>query len=221
MLTGKKAVIFDLDGTLIDSMWLWKEIDVEYLARFHIPYPEDLPDGIGGMSFSETASFFRERFGISRSVEEIMADWNEMAAYKYTHEVPLKPGVRRYLEELKRQGFATGIATSNSRELVAKVLYALEIDSYFDEIRTSCEVGKGKPAPDIYLSVAGSLCADPLECLVFEDVLEGIQAGKNAGMEVCAVQDAYSDYQMAEKRKLADYFLESFSYPEKAVRLRP
>ena len=82
MLRGKKAVIFDLDGTLIDSMWLWKEIDVEYLGRFQIPYPEDLPDGIGGMSFSETAVFFQNYFQLPRTVEEIMEDWNDAAVYK-------------------------------------------------------------------------------------------------------------------------------------------
>ncbi len=220
MLRGKTAVIFDLDGTLIDSMWLWKEIDIEYLGRFQIPYPEDLPDGIGGMSFSETAVFFQNYFQLPRTVEEIMEDWNEMALWKYTHEIALKPGAKEFLHHLKAAGIKLGIATSNSRGLVDEVLKAQDIYELFDVIRTGCEVGKGKPAPDIYLSVAKELGVAPKDCLVFEDVAEGIQAGKHAGMTVCAVEDEYSAYQIEEKRRLADYLLASFDRLEEAENLQ-
>ena len=113
-----------------------------------------------------------------------------------------------------------GIATSNSRGLVDEVLKAQDIYELFDVIRTGCEVGKGKPAPDIYLSVAKELGVAPKDCLVFEDVAEGIQAGKHAGMTVCAVEDEYSAYQIEEKRRLADYLLASFARLEEAENLR-
>ena len=92
-----EAVIFDLDGSLVDSMWMWKAIDIEYLGGFGIQAPKDLQKEIGGRSFVETAIYFKERFGLSDSIEKIGDDWNRMAFDKYTHEVPLKNGADRFL----------------------------------------------------------------------------------------------------------------------------
>ena len=111
---------------------------------------------------------------------------------------------------LKEKGIRTGIATSNDRKLVEEFLKARQITHLFDTICTSCEVNKGKPAPDVYLKAAGQLGAEPSACLVFEDVPMGILAGKNAGMRVCAVDDWFSRPQDAKKRKLADYFIHSY-----------
>ena len=79
MLENIKAVIFDLDGTLVDSMWMWREIDIEYLAGFGIELPDDLQKSISGMSFSETAEYFKDRFGIKDDTDTIKKRWNEMA----------------------------------------------------------------------------------------------------------------------------------------------
>lgn len=207
MLENIKAVIFDLDGTLVDSMWMWRDIDIEYLGRFGIPLPETLQKDISGMSFSETAVYFKETFGIPDSLEEIKRTWNEMAFYKYTHEVPLKPGVKEFLKCLMEQGIRTGIATSNSKELVEAAVESLHISDYLDEIHTSCEVAQGKPAPDIYLLVAECLSVAPEQCLVFEDIPEGILSGKRAGMKVCAVEDEFSLSMTEEKKELADYYI--------------
>ena len=207
MLENIKAVIFDLDGTLVDSMWMWRDIDIEYLGRFGVPLPETLQKDISGMSFSETAVYFKETFHIPDDIEKIKQDWNDMAFYKYTHEVPLKPGAAEFLKRLKIQGIRTGIATSNSKELVEAAVKSLNISGYLDEIHTSCEVAKGKPAPDIYLLVAECLGVEPKNCLVFEDIPEGILAGKRAGMKTCAVEDTFSLGMTEEKKKLADYYI--------------
>ncbi len=210
ILQGKKAVIFDLDGTLINSMWMWPEIDAEYLGQYGYGVPEDLQTAIEGMSFTETAVYFKERFHIPDSIEAIKLQWNEMAYEKYTTEVPLKPGAGNLLAELKRRDIFMGIATSNSTELAQAVLDALGVKEYFQTVFTSCEVAAGKPAPDIYLHVAAKLGVLPEECLVFEDVPAGIRAGKRAGMEVIAVADAFSQQDELVKRKLADGFLTDF-----------
>ena len=115
------AAIFDLDGTLVDSMWIWKAIDIEYLGRFGISYPEDLQPSIEGMSFSETACYFKERFSIPDSLEQIKADWNAMTREKYRNDVMLKPGALAFIKKWKEKGKLLGIATSNSRELVEEV----------------------------------------------------------------------------------------------------
>lgn len=205
-----EAVIFDLDGSMVDSMWIWRAIDIEYLGRFGIELPENLQACIEGMSFSETAAYFKERFRLPDDLETIKADWNRMAWDKYAHEVPLKEGVVELLEYCAGHGIKTGIATSNSRELVENVIRAHDLNSYFDCIITGCEVAKGKPSPDIYLAVAQKLGVSPPNCLVFEDIIPGIQAGKAAGMRVCAVYDRYSEYQDKEKKRLADYYTYRF-----------
>ncbi|MGN0424566.1 MAG: HAD family hydrolase [Acetatifactor sp.] len=210
MLKNKKAIIFDLDGTLVDSMWIWRSIDIAYLGRFGIELPEDLQSRIEGMSFDETAIYFKETFGITDDVEEMKRTWNEMAADKYSNEVFLKDGVEELLVYCKQQGIGLGIASSNSRELVERILQAHHLEGIFDCVLTGTDRYRGKPAPDIYLAAADRLQVEAADCLVFEDITAGIQAGKRAGMTVCAVEDAYSKDQLAEKKRLADYFIASY-----------
>lgn len=211
LLKTKKAVLFDLDGTLIDSMWMWKEIDIEYLARFGHTCPESLQKVIEGMSFSETAVYFKEQFSIPDSLDQIKQTWIDMSIEKYRNEVPLKKGAREFLEYLKDRKIKMGIATSNGQDMVDAVLTALDIKSYFQIVTTACEVAHGKPAPDIYLRVAEVLEVKTEECMVFEDVPAGIMAGKAAGMAVCAVEDDFSSEMRLEKQQLADFFIEDYN----------
>lgn len=210
MFNGIKAVLFDLDGTLVDSMWIWDDIDIEYLGRFGIAHPGDFQKELNGMSFTETANYFKERFHLPDSVEEIKNTWNNMAIDKYMQEVMLKEGALELIMSLKKKKIKLGIASSNSIELVTTVIKRFGLIEYFDTINTSCEVAKGKPAPDIYLLAAKKLEVLPEECLVFEDIIEGIRAGKSANMKVCAVEDAYSVDTPEEKAALADYYIKSF-----------
>ncbi|HBA69087.1 MAG TPA: HAD family hydrolase [Lachnospiraceae bacterium] len=210
MLENIDAVIFDLDGSLVDSMWIWRQIDIEYLGKFGIELPENLQSEIEGMSFGETAAYFKNRFRLPDSIQQIKDDWNAMAWDKYTHEVPLKEGVDSFLELCAERGIALGIATSNSRELAENIISVHGLENYFTCIMTGCDVGKGKPAPDIYLAVARKLQVEPGRCLVFEDIIPGILAGKAAGMKVCAVEDDYSIVQKEDKIAAADYYIEDF-----------
>lgn len=210
MLEGIEAVIFDLDGSLVDSMWMWRKIDIEYLGRFGLRVPDDLQERIEGMSFHETAVYFKKEFSLEDPLDKIKDDWNQMAWDKYEREVPLKPGIPEFLDNCKKNGIRLGIATSNSRELVENVAGTHGLKNYFSCIMTGCDVGRGKPAPDIYLAVAKELGTAPEKCLVFEDIVPGIQAGKSAGMRVCAVEDKYSVPQRQAKKELADYYVEDF-----------
>lgn len=210
MLTNVKAVIFDLDGTLVDSMGIWKDIDIEYLGERGYALPDDLQKSIEGMSFSETAHYFKERFQLEDSIEEIKAAWNQMAWDKYSKEILFKTGAKEFVSFLRNAGIKTGIATSNSIELVKAVLKNHDMEKAFDSIHTSCEVKQGKPAPDIYELVASELKVAPSECLVFEDIPQGIMAGKNAGMKVCAISDDYSKAVVEEKKALSDYYIENY-----------
>lgn len=210
MLNNIEAVIFDMDGTIVDSMWIWEQIDVDYLGRFGISLPDDLQRAVEGMSFSETAEYFKQRFSIADSVEKIKEDWNAMAYELYQHKVDFKEGALAFIQHLKKRNIKTGIATSNSRELVETVMNGRGAGHLFDSIRTACEVEKGKPSPDIYNLVAEDLGVNRKNCLVFEDVVQGIMAGKNAGMKVCAVYDDFSRAQDREKQEVSDYYIRSF-----------
>lgn len=210
MLENINAVIFDVDGTIADSMWMWKEIDIEYLGRFGVELPKDLQKNIEGMSFKETAYYFKEHFGISDSVEQMMSDWNEMAAHKYKYEIPLKKGALEFFKLCKKRGLLLGIVTSNSSELFGYLLNAHNLEGFFDVIITGSDGLKGKPAPDMYIEAAKRLSVPVNKCLVFEDIIPGIMAGKNAGMKVCTIDDLYSRDVLSEKKKMADYYIESF-----------
>lgn len=209
-LARKKAFLFDLDGTLVDSMWMWGAIDVEYLGKFGLTCPPDLQKAIEGMSFSETAAYFKKRFALEASLEEIKADWVSMSIEKYRSQVPPKPGTEAFLSWAAKQNIKMAVCTSNGREMVDAVLSSLNLARYFDCIITGCEVAAGKPSPDIYLEAARRMKVSPEECAVFEDVPAGILAGKRAGMEVFAVEDEYSLGMEEEKRALSDFYIRDY-----------
>lgn len=118
MLDNIKAVIFDLDGTIADSMTVWSDIDKAFFAGRNIPVPDTLQKDIEGMSFTETADYFVKTFSLPESVEELKEIWRDQAMEQYRHHVKLKPGVWEFLSYLKEKHIRTGIATSNSRELL-------------------------------------------------------------------------------------------------------
>lgn len=210
----KKAAIFDMDGTLVDSMWMWTEIDEEYVDRFADKDQIDIPGiqkAIEGMSMHETAVYLKELLHIPDSPEKMQQDWIDMAKDKYLHEVSLKRGAGALLKEMKKAGLRLGIATSNSRELACAGLRSTGVLETFDYVLTAKEAGRGKPAPDIYLHVADRLGIDPADCIVFEDVPNGALAGRRAGMSVCGVADDYSKDRQGELQKIADYFVHDFT----------
>lgn len=204
------AVLFDLDGTIADSMHIWKDIDIEFLSKFNIKMPENLQNEIEGLSFYQTAVYFKKTFKIEWTLDEIMDCWNEMAYEHYSEVIKLKPGAAGFLKLLKSMNKKTGITTSNSRKLTEAFLKSNNADSYFDIIVTSKEVLLGKPAPDIYLHAAELLNIRPDRCLVMEDLPAGILAGKRAGMTVCAVEDTYSIPLRNEKQRISDFYLSDF-----------
>lgn len=211
MLTNKDAVIFDLDGSLVDSMWIWPEVDHDYMKKYHLTMPPHFHDAIEGMSYTETAQYFLDVFpSLNCTLEDVKAEWLAMSFDKYMHKVTLKEGAREFLDYAGERGIRFGIATSNTRELVEAVLDALQISERFTTICTACEVRAGKPAPDVYLKAAKELQVTPERCLVFEDVPNGILAGKNANMKVCGVDDDFSRPMEERKKELADYYISSY-----------
>ena len=207
LLKGIKAVIFDFDGTLADSMWMWPSIDEDYLKKFGIECPETLHTELEGKSPIECAKYFQEKFNINESEEAMMDAWNDMAAYNYEHKVFLKPGIESFLKKLKENGIKIGIGSSNFKELVVSALKNNGVLEYIDSIHVSSEVAAGKPAPDIYKLTAEDLGVKPRECLVFEDIVQGLLAGKRAGMKTVAVFDECSSEKQELNKEMCDYYI--------------
>ena len=156
MLRDKKAVIFDMDGSLVDSMWIWPEVDRIYMEKYGLEQPEDFHKAIEGKSYTETAQYFVDTFRtLDRTVEEVKAEWQEMTMELYRTKVFPKPGAMEFLYDMKHSGVLLGIATSNNRTLAEAALRARGMMGYFDSVRTSCEVSAGKAAPRVYLQGGG------------------------------------------------------------------
>ena len=210
MLKDIKGAIFDLDGTLVDSMWVWSQIDIDYLKMKGYSMPENLRSEIVHLSFSQTAIYFKEKFNLNDSIKEISEDWHNMAFNHYSNNVKLKLGVRDFLNNLKSFKIKIALATSNSIPLLEACLKNNGIYDYFDSITTTDEVSNGKDCPDVYLLAANKLGINPKDCLVFEDILPAIQGAKAANMKVIAVKDDECLDSKEDLLKYADKYIHSF-----------
>ena len=206
-----EVVIFDLDGTLIDSMGVWEKIDSEFLGKRGFVATSDYSDAIKAKSFYDTAKYTIEQFSLSESVEELINEWHEMALNEYSNNIKLKPFAKEYVDSLKRQGVKIVLATSCSKYLFEPVLINNGIYDYFDLLCTTEEVITGKETPDLFLHVAKQMDVLPERCLVFEDILIAIKSAKKAGMDVYGVYDEFSKGQWGEIKALADGVIYDFS----------
>ncbi|MCD7807292.1 MAG: HAD family phosphatase [Lachnospiraceae bacterium] len=210
LLKNKKACLFDMDGTLLDSMYVWKVVDEHFFGLFGMEVPPNLQQEIGGMSFTETAGYIKEQYRISMTGEEIRDLWNRLAQEEYASHVSYKPGAQEFLQYCKDMGLKTAICTSNSRQLLQAADSHLNLSQYIDEFVTACEVERGKPFPDVYLAAARKLKVKPEECLCFEDILPGVRAGRNAGMEVCAVEDSHAVQDRQQIRRESQLYIADY-----------
>ena len=210
MLENIKGAIFDLDGTLVDSMWVWSKIDIDYLKSKGHALPENLNLEICHLSFTQTANYFKERFSLSDSIDTILKDWNNMAYNHYSENVKLKDGVKEFLDKLKENNIKIALATSNSVPLLEACLKNNGIYDYFDSITTTDEVSNGKNCPDVYLLAAKKLNVNPKNCIVFEDILPAIKGAKAADMTVIAVSDKHSLNDLDEIINHSDKYINSY-----------
>lgn len=205
-----KGAIFDLDGTLLDSMDVWKQIDVRFLARRGIAASDEYTKTVTQLGFRAAAAYTIERYALPESPAEIIAEWNRMADQAYASGIGLKPYALDYLLKLKTCGVKLGVATSLHPQSVESALKNNGIHHLFDAFTTLQEVTRGKGYPDIYLLAAEKIGVPPGECVVFEDILTGVKGAKAGGFQVCGIYDASSEHDWPEIESLCDTAVRSF-----------
>ena len=207
-----KGAIFDLDGTLLDSMFIWDTIGEEYLRSLGKETHEDLKETFMTLTLEEAAEYYREHYGVTLSVKEIVDGVNAMVEQTYRTKVTLKPGISEYLAWLKENGVRMCVATVTDRYLVEETLERLGVRHYFSEIFTCAEVGFGKDKPVIYQKALEHLGTAKDETYVFEDMLFALNTAKTDGFPTVGVYDRHEAHQ-DELRGLADYYVLDFTDP--------
>ena len=185
-----RFAIFDMDGTLVDSMVYWKHLATEFLESKGVQHiAQDILERIKPMTMTESAALFIEEYGLSGTAESVAAEMNTMMDEHYRRDIPLKPGVQVYLDALHRRGVTMCVASATAEELMDACLTRLGVAQCFSFL-LSCEtVGAGKSRPDVYWEAAKRLGAQPEEIAVYEDALYAANTAKQAGFYVIAVQD--------------------------------
>ena len=210
---GIRAAVFDLDGTLIDSMEIWREVDEDFFARRGMAVPEGYQEQIAHLGFRECAAFTVREYLPAESEAEIIEEWRALSLSKYSAEDGakyFKPGAVGLVRRLKEQGMRLGVATASSPDFFLPILRAGGVESLFDEFCTVDEAGRNKSCPDIFLLIAKKLGVTPAECAVFEDNLAALRAAKGTGMFAVGVYDEASRAFHAEMEREADLFIRSF-----------
>ena len=205
-----EAAIFDLDGTLLDSMWVWHAVDREFFHARGLAVPEDYAENIQSLTFRETAAYTVERYGLPESPEDLMALWNEMSFRQYRDHVRLKPGAREYLETLRTRGVKLGVATNLTTHVAQAVLESNGVLGWFAALTSADEVPRGKQFPDIYLLAARRLGVEPRLCVAYDDVAKSLLGMRAAGVTACAVREPDMPQDFEGMKRDFDCYIEDF-----------
>ena len=204
-----KGAIFDFDGTLVDSMFIWDNLGKEYLRTLGKEPKENLTETFKTFTLEQAAEYYREHYGVTLSVGEIVDGVNEMVAEIYRTKVALKNGVPEFLHDLQSKGVKMCVATVTDRPIVEDVLVSLGIRDFFVEILTCAEVGYNKETPHIYRAALGVLGTKKDETVVFEDALHALITAKKDGFKVAAVYDRHERNQTQMKEN-GDYYITNY-----------
>ena len=212
----KRFCIFDMDGTLVDSMGYWRQLGREYLLKKGISEErtDQVLEELQVMSIPKAAVVFRQILGMSLTEEELIEEMQDLMECHYQNDVLLKPGILEYLEKLKGKNCRMCVATATHQRLARGCLKHLGIDQYFEFVLSCKMLGVGKDKPDVYLHAAQQLGSRPEETAVFEDVLYAAQTAKSAGFYTVAVWDQNAAHEWDSLLALADEAVEDWREAE-------
>lgn len=209
-LKNIEGAVFDLDGTLLDSSWVWEKVDEKFLGDRGFQVPDDYVDEISPLGAERAAVYTIERFGLNEDKDDIVREWIEMAKKEYATEVVCKPYAKEFLEELQKLNIKMAVATSSDRELFMKTLEREGILKYFQKIVTVDEVERGKGYPDIYEEAVRRIKVNPHKCLVFEDILAGVTGASLGEFNVVAVFDEKSKHNWEKIKSISKYSINDY-----------
>ena len=204
-----RGAIFDMDGTLLDSMQVWENAGEDYLRTLGCVPEEGVGELMKSMSLQQAALYCRERYALPLSVEEIMAGVNGRVERFYRQEARLKPGALDFLRTLSQRGVRMCLATATDLHLVEAALDRCGVRTYFSALFTCTQVGSGKDEPHIYRAALRHLGTGRADTLVFEDALYAARTAKGDGFVTVGVADAYEKSE-GELERLSDFFLRDF-----------
>ena len=199
-----KGAIFDMDGTLTDSMHVWSTIGSEFIKSCGKEPRDDVDRRFTSMSVYDAVDFMQREYGISGSRDEVTDAINKTVERRYLAEVPLKDGVEEFLSELHGMGVKMCVATATDKYLADAALTRLGIRKYFGEIFTSRSIGAGKEKPDIFYAARDFLGTEISETAVFEDSYVAIDTAKAAGFPVCGLYDLSFAYKWDYIKEVSD-----------------
>jgi len=180
------AVVFDLDGVMLQTEEVWDEVRGRYVIERGGRYDDEAQRAMMGMSAPEWSRYLADELGVPGTPEEISADIVRLMEARYREELPLIPGAKEAVERLAAR-WPLGLASSSNRPLIDSALALSGLDRYFAATVSSEEVARGKPAPDVYLEAARRLDVAPGRCAAVEDSHSGIRSAESAGMRVIAI----------------------------------
>ena len=208
-----EGIIFDVDGTLLDSMHIWGELGKRYLSFAGIEAKPGLAKILFPMSLDESSEYLKKEYNLPDSVEQITEDTIKILEDFYRYEAKPKEGVLAFIKRMQVKHIPMAVATSGDRRILDTALERLGISDCFTAILTCSDLKTNKRVPTIYLRAAELLGTKPEETAVFEDVLHAIQAAKSAGFITYAIEDRFSEQDRNEIKRTADFYLQDFSDP--------